>query len=172
MTRAALTFVVLAGCGGTMDDDDAPPPPAIAVEIGRIGRDGFSAIPEHSELVLEPGAQGGFHVTLVHRIPDLPVGSEVSVERETRREDTGALVARARFTSRVGEDGTLEKNVPVFLCPAPVGIPVADEALAVRSRITVELEGGAAEGGAGEGSVSFVPRCPADFSAFCDQICR
>jgi hypothetical protein len=75
------------------------------------------------------------------------------------------LVATTTFRSEIGEGGVLSREVPVFLCPAPVGISVADEPLEVRVKVSSDA--------IGEASVAFVPRCPTgDHADFCAQICR
>lgn len=158
-------FLLFAACGPDMGDDGVSPPPTGAVSLGLMADSGFVPLQDGGDLMLEAGAQGGFHVPLTARVDGFEQVDALEIRREIRRDDTGALVTRAEFTSSVGPDGRLD-SVPVFLCPAPIGISVADEPLSVS--LVVEANGGTAEA-----SASFVPRCPDDDTgAFCDQICR
>jgi hypothetical protein len=165
--RALLWALVSAACARDPDPPPPPPPPpppAATVELGRI-QGSFVALEDGAELELVPGAQGGFHVDMSLRVSGFDRSRQVQVDRETRRDDTGDLVATTAFRSDIDEAGILTHEVPVFLCPAPVGISVADEPLEVRVEVSSDA--------IGEASVAFVPRCPSgDQADFCDQICR
>jgi hypothetical protein len=164
--RSLAILLVFAACAPETD----PPPPPITVpktgtvEIGRM-EESFVSLEDGVELELIPGAQGGFHVDIALRVGGFDLGREVQVKREARRDDTGELVSSTIFRSMIGEGGVLLRQVPVFLCPAPVGVSVRDEPLDLRVEVSSDA--------IGEASVAFTPRCPAgDQADFCDQICR
>jgi hypothetical protein len=151
-----LLLVVLAACAPV----EPPPPPP-----GGMGTVEFVAVQDGAELELIPGAQGGFHVSIPIRVDGFDPAARVEVDRETRRDDTRDLVASTTFTSAIGEGGMLIREVPVFLCPAPVGISIADEPL----EVSVEVRAGVTA----YASVAFVAHCPTgDQADFCDRICR
>lgn len=66
------------------------------------------------------------------------------------------------------EDGAFELSAPLLLplCPTPVGIDVADEAL----RLRVELEAPSAMPRVDTATVT--ARCPAAQRALCEAVCR
>lgn len=166
MFRPALIFstVLIVGCWEAPKQPSPTTPAAPSMDLGVGVGVGFELLADGVELTLVPGAQGGFHVDLEVRT-DLE--GEVAVTRQARRADTGELVSRGKFRASVLEDGSLDRTVPLFLCPAPVDIAVADEALEVE--YVLETEAGEARAAA----LIFVPRCPTGGSAdFCIQICR
>lgn len=168
MRRVLFIALFAAGCGPGPDDGDdgLKPPPSGAVTLGLRADAGFVPLEDGADLFLEAGAQGGFHVSLTAQVEGFEEVEQVEIERETRRADTGELVARTRFVSEIGETGALKRELPVFLCPAPIGISVADEALSVRLSIN-------GDGGTAEATVTFFPHCPEnETEAFCDEICR
>ena len=125
----------------------------------------FVALQDGAELELVPGAQGGFHVSIRLRVSGFDPSAMVEVDRDTRRDDTRDLVASTSFRSAIGDGGLLAREVPVFLCPAPVGISIADEPLEVSVKVSSDA--------IGKASLAFVPRCPiGDEADFCDRICR
>lgn len=165
--------LVLAGCGPDLPPEGEEAPPLEGeLELGLVSSDGvFRLLSPDEELVLEPGAQGGFHLLLAQRVIGFEPGEKLRVERTTRREDTQQLVTRSSLTTRVSMEAVapsmdLERRVPLFLCPAPVGISVADR----RLEVTVEVEG--ESGRVAAGSVSLWARCPtASHAELCRSIC-
>ncbi len=164
MRRTVLTALVVLTAACDPEPPPIEPPVEASVSIGLVSADGFAKLSDGVELELIPGAQGGFHVTLDTRV-NMP--GEVTVKREIRRDDTGELVARSQVRSDVARDGALMVDLPMFLCPAPVGINIADETLEVTYRIESEA------GTQAMGRLAFIPRCPSsEGEAFCDKICR
>lgn len=161
-----MRFLLLTGLGLACGAEPDPPPlpPDATVELGRM-EESFAPLADGVDLELIPGAQGGFHVEIALWVDGFDPSLTVEVLRDTRRDDTGDLVATTSFHSEIGEDGILSRAVPVFLCPAPVGISVADQPLEVRVKVSSDA--------VGEAAVAFVPRCPSgDQADFCDRICR
>jgi hypothetical protein len=157
--RSLLAIALAAASACTPEPPPDPPPPGEErIEIGVMRGDAFVALSDGDDVDLIAGAQGGFHVELAARVEGM-VG-EVEVERVARRADTQALVARSAFSSSVMPDGLLDRALPVFLCPAPVGVSIADETLDVTYTI-----------GDAIGTIAFQPRCPSG-DDFCDTICR
>jgi len=135
----------------------------------------YAPIADGAELELEPGAQGGFHVFLHLRVDDFAIenmGARPLVQRWARRVDTGELVSRAKRTHAfvpTEQNGLmeLETAVPLFLCPTPVGIEVADQPLDLEVKISADED---SEGV--QGTLRFTPRCPNDDqNQFCLNIC-
>ena len=156
-----LVLMGLMACGPVSPD---PPGKEDADEdigsmtIGHAFGESFRPLEDGAELPLVAGIQGGYHVEVALSVEDMP--ARIDVHRETRRFEDGALVARTWFRSNVKPDGRLDFEVPVFLCPAPVGLSIADETLEVIYRVE-EIES----------RVAFVPRCP-EGDMFCDESCR
>lgn len=173
-----LAALALTACGsGTVEP---PPPGDFVVSVGAgVGDDPssltYAPLEPGAELVLEPGAQGGFHVFIQVQVDAAHVdgmGDRPFIRRLARRDTTGELVSRSERTQPLvpsSEDGTLElENAqPLFLCPTPIGIPVADETL----RLEVEIAPDKDTPGV-KGELFFIPRCPAgDQNEFCNNIC-
>lgn len=151
-------FLVLATAMACSPEPPPDPPVEETIEVGVIRDGAFVPLSDGDDLELISGAQGGFHVELAARVDGM--AGEVEVERIARRSDTQVLVARSEFSSEVLSSGLLERSIPVFLCPAPAGVNVADETLDLTYRI-----------GSAVGTLAFQPRCP-EGDAFCDGICR
>ena len=170
----ALTLVTLCACGG-----GAPPiPPGEGLQIGTGvggGTAGYSPLEDGVELTLEPGAQGGFHVyiqvqadaAIIRRMGERPL-----VRRTARRDPSGELVSRSSRTQAFVPSGEADKvqldsASPLFLCPTPIGIPVADETLLLEVEISADEDTPGVKG-----TLRFIPRCPTDNQAeFCRNIC-
>lgn len=182
MRAAALSLAACLGaCGpGPGDLELHPPPPGSGLlEVGgghEGGEPGFVPLEVGQELVLEPGAQGGFHVFINVRVSEggmAFVGDRPLLYREARRVETGELVSRSKHRTRlvpspeVGGRFETEKSIPLFLCPTPIGIPVADELLELDVRAVREEDDEPVSG-----KVRFLPRCPTgDQADFCRRIC-
>lgn len=173
-----LLATTLLACGGVDAPGPGPDDPA-ALFVGTSAEDGgapFARLEDGQELTLEPGAQGGFHVLLTFQMNDeaaARVSMTPMVQRQVRRTDTGQLVSRSQhqleFSPAIETQGMnqADKLVPLFLCPAPVGIQVSDQTLELEVR--VQDESGAFEV---SGTARFVPRCPeGDQAEFCAEIC-
>lgn len=172
-----LFGLAIAACGpDPVTPGPGPDPAELILGTGHEdGSPGFVTTEEGQDLVLQPGAQGGFHVFLNIRMND-EAASLVSmtpmIERHARRVVDGDLVSRSEHRGKfvaspeAGFNET-ERSIPVFLCPTPVGISVADELL--------ELQVEAYDDETGErmnGHLRFVPRCPeGDQKTFCERIC-
>lgn len=178
-SRAPLLFLSAFLAGAACDPVEPPPPPpppSLNLAIGTGAPDGtagFVALTDEQTLTLEPGAQGGFHVYVNVRLDQdglNAVGDFPIIAREARRVATGQLVSKAQHKVRLvtTDDGVdTEKSIPLFLCPTPVGIPVADELLELK----VEVR--ASESSAPiTGTIRFMPKCPTgDQGGFCQRIC-
>jgi hypothetical protein len=157
-----------AGCGG---DDPPPPPQPGEVVLGTAATDGSGFLTLADDVTMVAGAQGGFHVWMKYRLKGMS-GLEVHVQQTARRQRDNVLVSigqRQVDVGAPGADGFWETPLatPIFLCPTPIGIVVADEPLNFQVEITT------ADGEAlGTGQARAVPHCPADQSTFCNNICR
>jgi hypothetical protein len=194
--HAALLALLAAGCGGGATDPldgpdaglaadaavdgDAGPPLEGALEVGtgtEDGAPGFVTLTPGGEVPLAPGAQGGFHVYVNLRVDGdarARLGEAPIVYREARRADTGQLVSRSRqrveLIASPTRPGHFESrsSMLMFLCPAPTGIAVFDQALDVRISASRTDDDPAPV----VGETSLVPRCPETESrAFCLSIC-
>jgi hypothetical protein len=174
-----LTLLTLAGCGaaprttsGTPSGTPATgntPGTAIALTLGAPGDGGaLDPLDDGAAVTLVPGAQGGFHVWLAYRLRDVPAGT-FTLERDAARVSDGAVVLRYRGDIAVtpASDGSFVPDgpVPMFMCPAPIGISIIGVPIAYRLRL---IDGdGQERAGAG---VTLVARCPDD-NAACPRIC-
>ncbi len=175
----ALALPLLVACGSE-GSGPLPNPPTGTLELGTgalTGEPGFVSVIEGADVTLAPGAQGGFHVYINVRLDAdgaERVGPAPVLNRSARRVSDGALVSRSRQRVELGTSasapGSFESrfSIPLFLCPAPVGIAVAGQAL--------ELELTAGKGDDDPepmvARLRFVPRCPDDGGAeFCRSIC-
>jgi hypothetical protein len=146
-----LLVICLMGCTGEA---------AVATTMALLGADGLP-YQDGEDVTLVAGAQGGYHVWLGYRMmpPPSPSG-ELQLERTAERASDGALVLRTQTTLQ--PDGEL---LPMFMCPAPVGLPVIDRAIEYRLQFS---DGG---GVVARGEVTLVPHCPADSIEICQRIC-
>ncbi|GAB4568927.1 MAG: hypothetical protein Tsb0020_22830 [Haliangiales bacterium] len=167
---ALLWLLALAlaapACGGDGDSD-------VVIEAGTSNQDGtsFVQVPDGTEVTLEPGAQGGFHIWLNLRVRG--ISGRLFVEREARRAVDGALVFRglrqAIDIAPAAVDDWWESPAaaPAFMCPSPIGIQVYDEPLVFAIRLL-----DADDQVLASDELALVPRCPEDAQAdFCRDIC-
>lgn len=178
--RAALLATFALACSACTGSE---PPVATTTFLVGAGPDdgtpGFVEVEDGAELTLHPGAQGGFHVYVSFRFDEDAVarfGADPKplIQRNARRVSTGQLVSRSKHTTPlVPAPGAptmfdTEHTIPLFLCPSPVGIAVANE------RLILEVEASVDEDDPEplKGTLEFVPRCPSgDQETFCMNIC-
>ncbi|MCB9650259.1 MAG: hypothetical protein H6730_27275 [Deltaproteobacteria bacterium] len=176
-TLPLITLLGLAACGGTTPPGPGPDPSnEVSVGTGAQGGSGpFVPLEDGVELTLEPGAQGGFHVYIDVQVDEAAVagmGERPLVKRVARRDPAGDLVSRSERThvfipSATAGKVELEGVVPLFLCPTPIGIPVADETIELEVEISKDAETPGVKG-----TLRFIPRCPeGDQAEFCRNIC-
>lgn len=128
-----------------------------------------------TEAALEAGSQGGFHIPIQVRLDAEArsfFGGRALHERTARRVRDGAFLGRSSFDLLFDEaaPGFYELPTPlfVFLCPTPIDVGVADEALQIRVSV----------GDPGRfvplvATTTVTARCPEGAQrAFCDRICR
>ncbi|MBK6683296.1 MAG: hypothetical protein IPG45_02400 [Deltaproteobacteria bacterium] len=172
-----LGCLLVATACGTDPPEPTPPGPSnlnLAIGTGAAdGMPGFVPITDGQELMLEPGAQGGFHVFVNVRLDQegvSAVGDFPIISREARRVATGQLVSKAQHKVRLTAGGAnfdTEKSIPLFLCPTPIGIPVADEMLELKVEVRSTEDSAPITG-----TIRFLPRCPGgDQNTFCQRIC-
>lgn len=182
MTRCApLALLASLACGTELAPPDGGSPDTglevaeIQVGTGRLdGSAGFVEQLEGSPIELSPGAQGGFHVFVNLRVPAELIrehGDVITVRRHARRERDRVLVSRTeRLEQLVLRDGAYETETSLllFMCPTPIGIEVADEAITLQVELLDEPGGTPV----GAGSMRYVPVCPeGDVREFCLDIC-
>lgn len=170
MKYSVLGCLVLCSIGCEPVDPDPDPNPEQVQHSGEIelgwGENAlFEPITEEARLIA--GSQGGFHLLLTMRLRGFVAGKEVKVSRSARRAEDGALVSRYDYRTNLApmaDEGVtaLEREVPMFLCPAPIGVSVADTLLEVK----VEISG---DSSAAE-TIRFIARCP-EGDEFCRNIC-
>lgn len=171
-------LALTAGCGS--DDPTEPPGPTdFELTLGSAadamrGTGGYRAVDDGVDLPLRPGAQGGLHVYInlllsasaIEQVSDQP-----AIYREARRISDGTLVSRlehkARFVASSTNAFQTERSLSVFLCPAPVGVDVADEPL----ELTVDILPDYGEESVARGTLRFVPVCPAEDEELCRRLC-
>ncbi|HTM19602.1 MAG TPA: hypothetical protein VL172_03815 [Kofleriaceae bacterium] len=171
MKRALAIVLLLApGCAG---QEDHPPPGDAELYAGSAAQDGtgFVEVSDGQEVELIPGAQGGFHVWINVRVH--AAAGELFVTHEARRVDDDALVLRGLPQPLEVPDSAMDDwwespaAGPAFMCPAPLGLQVFDQAIEYTVRLTTEDEQVLAED-----QVILEPHCPAgDQNAFCLEIC-
>jgi hypothetical protein len=169
---AAGPSLALGGCGGGEEPPPPPPEPGIAViALGGTAPDGSGFLPLEGDVVLAPGAQGGFHVWVKYRVSGMPAGP-VNLAYTARRSRDARLVLTANRYQELGAPSTdgyweVPMAIPAFMCPSPVGVQVMDEPM----RFKLEMLG--MDGtwfGTGEAEVT--PHCPeGDQATFCARIC-
>jgi hypothetical protein len=152
--RALL--VCLLGCSAVPPPENDMP---IQLELGHRADGKFALYEPGQDVTLVAGAQGGFHVWLSYQMTPARSGSTM-LERTAWRAD-GKLVLRS--AGSIEPDG---EPLPMFMCPAPVGLSVLDQPIEYRLRF---LEG---ETELAKGSVTLVPHCPADNVELCQRICN
>lgn len=175
-----LALLALAACTGEIPPD--PPPPGdseLIVGAGpEDGSSGFIAVEDGVELTLQPGAQGGFHVYVNLRFTEASLtkfdADKPLIRRFARRTSNGTLVSRSMHTTTLMPSPDAdhmfdtENSIPVFLCPSPIGVQVADETLILE----VEAASDADDQDPIVDTLEFIPRCPEGSQAdFCRNIC-
>lgn len=117
-----------------------------------------------------PGAQGGFHVNVLYKLPQGGVGT-VTFEHRVVRAADDKLVS---LGSREWDLGLFKVSswsspnpVNVFICPTPVGIDVIGKELV----FTVKAKDSNGKTLA-SGSARATFRCGPNGGAFCDSICK
>jgi hypothetical protein len=163
--RAALTVICLIGC-------DAAPPPhqqnEAMVQLGTLAADGgFAPYGDGQDVTLVAGAQGGFHVWMSYLMMPAPSGG-ASLTRTAHLASDGTLILRTM--SDVTLEAAPSMPLPMFMCPAPVGISVLDVP------IDYALDFSDGSGALAHGTVTLVPHCPTDVPGdqidFCQRICN
>jgi hypothetical protein len=164
------TLLVLAGLGCSATRPAAPPAKAtpITAAPATLTIDGYT---DGQDVTLVEGAQGGFHVWMQYDVRDL-APSTVTLERTATRASDCAVVRVYRGDVDVGApdaDGTWSAPapIPMFMCPAPIGITVVDTPIAFVLRL---LGDGDAE--LARAAISLVPHCPDAQADFCARICN
>lgn len=155
--RLCLLALLVGACDG---------PPAVvghALTLMSVSAEG-AAVPllEGQDVTLVAGAQGGFHVWLRYAYDGAPV-ADATLTRTAHRVSDDALVLRSTAETTVD---ALSDPLPMFMCPSPVGIGVIDTPITYSLELT---DGRGAD--LASGTITLVPRCPADEAAFCQQIC-
>ena len=149
-----LTALLLIGCSGS--------PPPVGEAMLTLGQLDGSFLPyvDGQDVTLVAGAQGGFHVWMSSQLDHT---GEAMLERTAHRVSDDALILR---TTSVAElDGGPAQPLPMFMCPAPVGISVIDQPIEYELRFSDD------NGEIARGSVRLVPHCPTDQLEFCQRIC-
>ena len=158
----ALGVICLIGCDAA--PAKMPPPPAESLTLGVLADDGsFTPYEEGQDVTLVAGAQGGFHVWLSYQMT--PARNDAaSLERTAHLAADDSLILRTM--SDVQLDGAPSQPLPMFMCPAPVGLSVLDVPIVYQLRFSD------AKGEIARGQVTLVPHCPADQTDFCQRICN
>ncbi len=179
MRRSLLLIpLLIAACGGPTAPEPGTGHLYIGTAVG-MGSDpstlSYAPLQDNTELMLEPGAQGGFHVFLHLRVDDFAIadmGDRPLLQRWARRVDTHDLVSRAKRTHAFipsDEPGILEldRAIPLFLCPTLIGIAVANEPLELEIELSRDEMSPPLKA-----DIRFTPRCPeGDQKEFCRNIC-
>jgi hypothetical protein len=179
MRRSLLLLPLLvAACGGSAPPDAGTGHLYIGTAVG-MGTDPaaltYAPLEDNTELTLEPGAQGGFHVYLHLRVDEFAIadmGDRPLLQRWARRVDTNDLVSRAKRTHAFvpsDEPGILEvdRPIPLFLCPTLIDIAVANEPLELEIELSKDEMSPPLKA-----NIRFTPRCPeGDQKQFCRNIC-
>ena len=158
--RALFALVYVVGCSAV----PPPPPPhesPAQLELGkRDEAGGFTRYEPGQDVMLVAGAQGGFHVWLSYQMTP-PRNGPTPLERTAWREVDDQLVLRSMGS--IEPDG---EPLPMFMCPAPVGLSVLDQPIEYRLRfLDGEIE-------LAKGSITLVPHCPAEQIELCQRICN
>ena len=157
MERVLVAVVMLVtGCAvpPPVEEMEAVSPELAMLPVGATG----------GEVVLEPGAQGGFHVWMAFRAAGMQPG-RVSLVRRARRLSDGKGVLNLTQPAEVGAEGS-GGPVPMFMCPSPIGLSVIDAPIVFELRV---FEGADEKA---HGEVTLTPRCPeGEQRAFCERIC-
>ena len=133
-----------------------------ALVLGTSGEGGaFAPYTDGQDVTLVEGAQGGFHVWMRYSFDGAP-RAEAHLERTAHRVIDDALVLRS--TTEVNMD-RLSGPLPMFMCPAPVGLSVIDQPIEFELHFTDEA------GDLADQRITLVPHCPVENQAFCLRIC-
>ena len=170
MTCRSVTLLALFGLGCSAARLTVPPRNAepIAAATATLTIDGYV---DGQDVTLVEGAQGGFHVWMQYDVRDL-APSTVTLERTATRASDGAVVLVYRGDVDIGAPGadgtwTAPAPIPMFMCPAPIGITVVDTPIDFRLRL---LDDAGAE--LARAAITLVPHCPDAQADFCTRICN
>jgi hypothetical protein len=151
MWRALVAVTVItAGCSGG-------PPPLVTLALSGPGD---APLSDGQDVLLEPGAQGGFHVWLTWRADGMEP-AELQLERTARRLADDKVVLRTSGAVR-----ELGGTIPMFMCPTPIGISVVDQPIVFRLSL-----GDSSGARLAAGAITLVPHCPDGQREFCERIC-
>jgi hypothetical protein len=153
----AALIALLVGC-------EAPHHPAEAepmLTLGHLDSGAFQQYLPNQDVTLVAGAQGGFHVWLAFQMAPALSG-DAMLERTAHRASDEQLILRTQ--GQIALDSS--EALPMFMCPAPVGISVIDQPIEYRLRFT------SASGELASGTITLVPHCPSDQLEFCQRICN
>lgn len=173
MRRLALTLAALlaAGCGqaGVQDGGTGNPDGgALRFEIGTADvAHNFSYLPMGAQVVGQSGAQGGFHMYVMYRLPEGGVGN-ITFQHRARLVSDGTLVSKGSRMYELGngppQPWTADDPVRVFMCPTPVGVDIVGQAISLE--VTATDDSGAQLG------VSKVQTTFTCESAYCESTCK
>jgi hypothetical protein len=155
-----LLAMALSACQGA-------PPAEVKTSMGSLvlGTGDVSAFVPYvdgQDVTLVEGAQGGFHVWMRYAFDGVP-GAEVKLERRAHRVVDDELVLRSN-TQVVLELECMP--MPMFMCPAPVGLSVIDQPIDFELRISDD------SGVLADQHVTLVAHCPTENADFCFRICK
>jgi hypothetical protein len=155
--KLLIAVMLVTGCSEP-PVEEPPATPAMTLEPGNA---------TGQEVVLQPGAQGGFHVWMSFRVADMSPG-RVSLARRAHRVSDGKsvldLLQPVDLESAGGQVGG--GPVPMFMCPSPIGLSVIDAPIVFELRV---IESGVEKA---RGEITLTPRCPSDSQReFCERIC-
>jgi hypothetical protein len=174
MIRLVLLIILalpLCGCphGGGQDGGSGNPDGgALHFDIGTAdvaNNLAYSAMTP--QVAGQSGAQGGFHVYLMYRLPEGGVGS-ITFNHQARLASNGTLVSRGSRTYDLGSaplsNWTSPDPVRVFMCPTPVGVNIVGQALTLE--VTATDDSGAQLG------VSNTQTTFTCSSSYCESTCK
>jgi hypothetical protein len=169
MPRVAVFALLLTACDVLPQPDGGAADAATplwaegTLTVGTIS-DGGAFTEFGAEVDLTPGAQGGFHVNTRYRVVGQRV-DQVLFTHVVRLTDGGTLVSRGTRRFDVDLDPWESEVFPVFMCPTPVGVNVANES------VTFEITATAADGGfLGRAGGSTRLFCAP--GGYCEVVCR
>ena len=129
--------------------------------LGHVENGAFARYQANEDVTLVAGAQGGFHVWLAFQMAPSLTG-DATLERTAHRRADDQLILRTK--GEIALDSS--EALPMFMCPAPVGISVIDQP------IDYQLHFSNDSGELTSGSITLVPHCPSDQLEFCQRICN
>lgn len=161
--RGLVAVLLLTGCTGNVQK---PPPEAVLV-LGDQNGDPYA---DGQDVTLVAGAQGGFHIWLDYHVTGMPPG-QVVLERTAHRLSDDQIVLRSSTSLELAQPDDqgwvwAPMPLPMFMCPAPVGLNIIDEPIELRLRFTTRDGTELATQ-----SSTVVPHCPDEARDFCQRIC-